>query len=140
MKNLNARVLLPIVVLLALPGASGCGGIPGTHCTMIGCDSGITFTLSAETYAIAEPVSVRLCIDGECSEKQYSSGSQIPPMVMQEGPQEEEAKASAEVRTADRVFARLREKNVKLGKSQPNGPRCGPDCYQGRVKVPLIGD
>lgn len=136
MKCRTARMFVPFV-LLALPGASGCGGIPGTHCTTIGCDSGITFALPPETYAIAEPVSVRLCIDGECSEKEYSSGSHIPSMVRRAGPQEEKTKASAEVRTADRVFARLREKNLKLGKSQPNGPRCGPTCYQGGVKVPL---
>lgn len=83
---------------------------------------------------------MRLCIDGECSERHYSSGGQIPPMVMQAGPQEEETKVAAEVRTSDRVFARLEEKNVKLGKSQPNGPRCGPTCFQGGVKVPLIED
>lgn len=137
MKNRTARTLLPIVVLLALPGAAGCRGVA---CTAVACVAGVTFVLPPETYAIAEPVSVRLCIDGECSEKEYSSGNQIPPMVMQEGPQEEEAKASAEVRTADRVFARLKERNVKLGKSEPNGPRCGPTCYGGSVKVPLAGE
>lgn len=136
MKNLNARMFLPIV-LLALPGASACGGAPGTNCTLVGCDSGVTFVLPPETYAIPEPVSVRLCIDGWCSEKEYTSGSQIPPMVRRAGAQEEETKASAEVRTSDRLFARLREKNLKLGKSQPNGPRCGPTCYQGGVEVPL---
>lgn len=49
---------------------------------MVGCDSAVTLVLAPETYAITEPVSIRLCVDGRCSVTDYQAGNQIPTMLM----------------------------------------------------------
>lgn len=142
MRKTISRILFSLVLIFALPmGASGCSRFPGgVHCTMVGCDSAVFFNLPAETYAVTQPVSIRLCVDGSCSVTDYQAGNQIPPMLMKEAPQKDQTTVSAEVRTSDEVFARLPDDKVKLGKAQPNGPRCGPTCYQARVRVPLVDD
>lgn len=123
------------MVLLLITGASCSKG--QANCTLIGCESMVEFKLPGGVYAVPGPVTVRHCVDGRCDEREYSSGSQISTFVSAEATRER-VRVSAEVRDGSDLVARLEDTSLDLTVAQPNGPDCGPKCYQGRVGVPLI--
>jgi hypothetical protein len=96
--------------------------------------------LPRQLSSVSEALSVRVCVDGACSQNEYATGAELPAISRQEGPDADEVRVSAEIRSTQGVVARLSERRIKLEKLRPNGPRCGPTCHQGRVKVPLIGN
>lgn len=95
----------------------------------------VRFKLPGDTYSLGGEVFVRVCVDGKCQDTHHASGKEIPTFVMVSA-NKEEVLVSAEVRDSQDVIARLAGKRLTLKVLKPNGPKCGPTCYQGDVDVP----
>lgn len=136
--RITSRILPMLLFLLVIPfSISGCteDSPRKTGCTLIGCDSVVLFKLPEEIYSMAGEIFVSVCVDGNCQENHYASGKEIPRLVRGSA-NGEKVRVSAEVRDSQAVIARLAEKRLTLKTLRPNGPECGPTCYQGEVEVP----
>lgn len=139
-------LLTTAVPLLAMNGCAqsarqqGNGGPsdPLEACTQIGCDSFVGFVLPRDVQEASSPVTLRACVDDRCEEYEYSDGADVPLLLRVEATGQD-VEVSAEVRTADKVIARLARTDLELRRAQPNGPSCPPTCFQGNVSVPLEG-
>jgi hypothetical protein len=124
-------VAVAIGLFLLIDGLSGGGG-RRYNCTSIGCTSGIDVVIGDARRAYPRASSVTLCVDGRCkmrspaaSELLGSEWHGVPP----KGPR---SRYLVEVRIRSRSGATLlrTRRSVTLVRSQPNGPRCGPTCFE----------
>lgn len=95
----------------------------------------VRFKLPEEVYSLGGEVFVNVCVDGNCQENHYASGKEVSRFIRGRA-SGEEVRVSAEVSTSQGVVAHLDEKRLTLKALRPNGPKCGPTCYQGDVDVP----
>jgi hypothetical protein len=121
----------PIVLFLCALVLVGCGS-KTRHtrllCTLIGCGSGVRFSLSDVKKLWPGAGRVRFCVDGHCQSAPPRAGR----LVTVNGPYLRSAAVvpiSVEVLTdSGRVLYRG-SANATVTKLAPNGVRCGPVCY-----------
>ncbi|MEU9858226.1 hypothetical protein [Streptomyces sp. NPDC047974] len=159
---LTRRAALALVVSTALLPTAGCLGRPGTVCTLIGADSGVTVSWRPADFPAGSRY--RICADGECREREDPTAGDGSTTFLQvrlpeeDGPREVAVRftvvAPAEVLAGGdpagsepvggdpgsepteggRVVDAFSTR-VTLRESTPNGGKCGPTVWQAGVRV-----
>lgn len=128
-------------------------GCDNRQCTLIGCVNNISATFSEATVGGSQGlIEARFCMDGDCTElvgkvghrlaasndeglEVMSTGQGIDvslrlPEADYEGDLSHDVSIRLQLKGHDSV--RL-ERTVELESSTPNGPKCGPVCWSGRI-------
>jgi len=101
-------------------------------CTLIGCDSGVTFELTGVKATGAGPFSVHACVDSVCVDQKLAGLTQA--QVVTKDSATRTATASITVTEGSKVLARG-SVLVTTKKIAPNGESCGPICFVADVTV-----
>jgi hypothetical protein len=135
---------LAVTTVVALPALLALGGCDddGTGfiqtCTLIGCDSGVTVHLTEATRERG-PLTIRLCVDGECTEQSADRGRGTAIVGVYREPERwepgERVRVEATVATEEGEVVAAADEVVELRRVQPNGRDCPPTCAQARVDL-----
>lgn len=117
-----------VVAVAGLTGttASGCGesDTSASGCTLIGCDSGISF--DTEAFPVPDGGEVRACVDDVCEELPRQGGLVKVPQYNDRNGDFDSAMVT--VTSAGTVLLRAETKGVTATVSTPNGRGCPPTC------------
>ena len=125
------RSWLAPIAALAIAGCAEAN----VGCTLIGCDSGVSFTFGDLGPAAIGTLNVHACVDSVCTDV-------VGPREFTQITTEETGPRTAIVTvtiTADGTVLVQDSMPVDLVKSMPNGERCEPTCYQAGVTVTADG-
>lgn len=141
-------------VAVALLGSACDGAQRGSTCTLIGCDSGVTFELAGDLVE-QTPYEVRACVDELCR----SATLEVPApedgpftgitvndltlmtdtdtilLTLPEGDWGGRHEVSIVVRDASGQIIERGDANPELLAEQPNGPKCPPTCWRATVVI-----
>ena len=144
------------LLLAASACGQGNGLLGGGRCTLIGCNSQVTFEVTgAGLHGKAGTVRLKACFDDVCHTSRttvkangasFGKGSDklsVGPvddrlaghLLLPDGDYDETTvhRFTLEVRIGDGEPVRL-ERDVQLTRSAPNGEDCGPICWQAKVE------
>lgn len=152
-RALTRRATLALVASTALLLTAGCLGRPGTICTLVGADSGVTVSWRPADFPAGSRY--RICADGQCREREDPTAGDGSTTFLQVRLPEEDGPRDVAVRFT--VVAPAEEPaddelagggpagggrvvdafstRVTLRGSTPNGEECGPAVWQAGVRV-----
>jgi hypothetical protein len=124
---------LALVLGAPLHGGVAHGDARGPVCTTIGCESGVSFTLTALHAQHADIDHVIACVGGRCERFGGRRSGVNVRLARAHGPGPVEVRFLVYGRHGD-VLLRL-TRSVQLRPWKPNGPDCPPTCWVRSLRV-----
>ncbi|MDA8341282.1 MAG: hypothetical protein M0007_03545 [Actinomycetota bacterium] len=120
-----ARLRAAAVFAVLLTLLTACG----VDCSLAGCFSGVTVELEAFPVPPQPSTAVTVCVDRHCSTEHPGATPLGAATAMTPTTGAEKVRVSIKIVGPDGSLVASDATTVRLHKNQPNGPSCGPTCY-----------
>jgi hypothetical protein len=109
------------------------------NCTVVGCASGVQIDLLSLPLLPGDASVITVCVEKECQETRPESSPLQFVQASSRIKKETAVVVTVTMTGPDGTTLVADSITTDLVKNEPNGPKCGPTCYSGRLRVTSAG-